>query len=283
MQEEFETIKFEQQENGISIVTFNRPDSLNALSIQLLEEFNKVLDYLEWNFDCRVLIITGSGRAFSAGTDLKEGPSLKSAKSPEKYRHLQVLNMRDPIKTNFMGQKWAANTIIKMRRISQPIIAAVNGAAAGGGFAIVMAADIRIASTEAKFNNAFIKLGFSGCDFGSSYFLPRLIGLSRASELLYTGRFFDAAEAEKIGFVSKVVPQEKLMNAAQELAEELLTKSPLGLRTTKEVINLSIDAPSLEAAVLLENRNQVITGNTKDLMEGVTAFFEKRKPKYGLR
>ena len=281
--QEFETIKFEQQENGISIVTFNRPDSLNALSIQLLEEFNKVLDYLEWNFDCRVLIITGSGRAFSAGTDLKEAPNLRAAKSPEKYRHLQVLNMRDPIKTNFMGQKWAANTVIKMRRISQPIIAAVNGAASGGGFAIAMAADIRIASKEARFNNAFIKLGLSGCDFGSSYFLPRLIGLSRAAEILYTGRFFDATEAEKIGFVSKVVAPEELMKAAQELAEELLTKSPLGLRATKEVINLSIDAPSLEAAVLIENRNQVITGNTKDVMEGISSFFEKRKPKYGLR
>jgi len=280
---EFETLKFEERENGIAILTLNRPDNLNAISIQLLEDFNEVLDYLYGNFDCRVLILTGSGRAFCAGTDLKEAAVLTSAKSPPKYRHLQCLNMGESIKTNFFGQKFGANTIIKMRQIPQPIIAAVNGAASGGGFAFVMAADIRIASEKAKFNNAFIKIGFSGCDFGSSYFLPRLIGLSRAAEFLYTGRFFDAVEAERIGFVSRVVPENELMKSAIELAENLLEKSPLGLRLTKEAININIDAPSLEAAVLLENRNQVITGNSKDIFEGVTSFFEKRKPKYGLR
>jgi enoyl-CoA hydratase/carnithine racemase len=283
MMREFETIKFEQKENGLSILTLNRPDKLNALSIQLLEEFNEVLDYLNWNFDCRVLIITGAGRAFCSGTDLKEAPDLQKGRS-KRYEHLQFLNLHDPIKTNVYGQKWAANTVIKMRQIPQPIIAAVNGAASGGGFALTMASDIRIASTEARFNNAFIKIGVSGCDFGSSYFLPRLIGLSRASEILYTGRFFDAAEAERIGFVSQVVPPEKLMETALNIAEEmLLTKSPLGLRLTKEGINMNIDAPSLESAVFLENRNQVITANTKDASEGVISFFEKRKPKYGLR
>ncbi|MHA1650852.1 MAG: enoyl-CoA hydratase/isomerase family protein [Candidatus Helarchaeota archaeon] len=280
---EFETIIFEERANGIGLLTFNRPKQLNALSVQLMEEFHEVLDYLEWNFDCRVLIITGAGKAFCAGLDLKESPILRKGKS-ERYSHLQFLNMRDPIKTNYYAQKWIANLIIKMRRIPQPIIAAINGAAAGGGFAIAMASDIRIASENAKFNNAFIKIGVSGCDLGSSYFLPRLIGLSRAAEILYTGRFFDAEEADRIGFVSRVVHPTKLIETAINLAEEmLLTKSPLGLRLTKEGINKNIDAPSLEAAIFLENRNQVISASTKDASEGVLAFFEKRKPKYGLR
>ncbi|MHA1379736.1 MAG: enoyl-CoA hydratase/isomerase family protein [Candidatus Helarchaeota archaeon] len=280
---EFETIIFEKRENSIWIVRLNRPDKLNALSIQLLEEFNEILDYLEWNFDCRVLIITGMGKAFCAGLDLKEFPLIRKAKSPEKYKHHQFLNTGDVIKTNFYAQKWIANVILKMRRVPQPIIAAVNGAATGGGFTIAMAADIRIASEKARFNNAFIKIGVSGTDLGSSYFLPRLIGLSRASELLYTGRFMDAQEADRIGFVSKVVPHDELMKTADAMAHEMITKSPLGLRLTKEGINMAIDSPSLEATILMENRNQVITASTKDAPEGVISFFEKREPKYGLR
>lgn len=280
---EFETILFEEKENGISILRFNRPEKLNALSMKLLEEFNEILDYLEWNFDCRVLIITGMGKAFCAGLDLKEFPYIRKGKSPDKYKHLQFLNMGDVIKTNFYAQKWIANIILKMRRIPQPIIAAVNGAATGGGFTIAMAADIRIASESARFNNAFIKIGVSGTDLGSSYFLPRLIGLSRASELLYTGRFMGAKEAEQVGFVSKVVPDPKLNATADEMAKNMLNKSPLGLRLTKEGINISIDAPSLESVILFENRNQVITASTKDAPEGVLSFFEKREPRYKLR
>jgi len=279
---EFETILYEEKENGIAILTFNRPEKLNALSVKLMEEFHEILNYLEWNFDIRVLIITGAGRAFCAGLDLKDFPALKRGKS-EKFKHLQIFNMGDPIKTNFYAQKWIADAIMKMRRIPQVIIAAVNGAATGGGFTITMAADVRIASEKARFNNAFIKIGVSGADLGSSYFLPRLIGLSRAAELLYTGRFFNAQEADRIGFVSRVVPAEKLMATSNELAEEMLTKSPLGLRLTKEAINQNIDAPSLESAIFLENRNQVITAHTKDAPEGVISFFEKRKAKYKLR
>ncbi len=279
---EFETILFEERDNGISILTFNRPKQLNAISVRLLEEFHEILDYLEWNFDTRVLIITGAGRAFCAGLDLKEFPALRKGKNPQ-FSDLQYFNLRDPLKTNFYSQKRLADLIVKMRKIPQVIIAAVNGAASGGGFAFTMGADVRIASEKARFNNAFIKIGVSGCDLGSSYFLPRLIGLSRAAELLYTGRFFDAQEADRIGFVSRVVAPSDLMATALALADEMLTKSPLGLRLTKEVINQNIDAPSLESAIYMENRNQVITANTKDAPEGVIAFYEKRKPKYGLR
>ncbi|MHA1301726.1 MAG: enoyl-CoA hydratase/isomerase family protein [Candidatus Helarchaeota archaeon] len=280
---EYKTIIFEEHENGVWILRFNRPNKLNALSFELMEEFNEILDYLEWNFDCRVLIITGMGKAFCAGLDLKEFPLIRKGKSPEKYRHHHFLNMGDAIKTNFYAQKWIANIILKMRRIPQPIIAAINGAATGGGFTLAMASDIRIASEKAIFNNAFIKIGVSGTDLGSSYFLPRLIGLSRAAELLYTGRFMDAEEATRIGFCSKVVPHEKLMKVADDMAKNMLNKSPLGLRLTKEVINQAIDSPSLEATILMENRNQVITASTKDAPEGIISFFEKREPKYKLR
>jgi enoyl-CoA hydratase/carnithine racemase len=189
----------------------------------------------------------------------------------------------DDAKRKMYGQKRIAEVIIRLRRINQPVIAAVKGAATGGGFALAMASDIRIAGESAKFNNAFINIGLSGTDVGSSYFLPRLIGLSRAAEILYTGRFVDAQEAERIGFVSRVVPDDQLLEAALNLAREMLKKSPLGLRLTKEAINQNIDAPSMEAAIYLENRNQVVCMSTKDMFEALTSFFEKRNPKYGKR
>ena len=176
-----------------------------------------------------------------------------------------------------------SNFIVKMRRVSQPIIAAINGAAAGGGFTLAMASDIRIASPEAKFLNAFIKIGVSGADLGSSWFLPRLIGLSRASEILYTGRTFDAEEAERIGFISKIVPKEQLIDEATAIADNLLAKSPLGLRMTKEAINLSLDAPSLETIIQLENRTQVVCSTSKDAITGVGSFFSKKDPEYPLK
>ena len=152
----------------------------------------------------------------------------------------------------------------------------------GAGFAFVLAADIRIAGTKAKFNNAFINVGFAGSDLGSSYHLPRLIGLSRAAEIIYTGRFVDANEAEKIGLVLRVVEEEKLLDAGIELAETMLHKSPLGLRMTKQAITLSFDSPSLETILQLENRGQMLCSASDDIMEGIQSFFEKREPKYPL-
>jgi len=280
----YNTIKYQELEEGIGILTLNRPERLNALNFEMIEELHDLLGELEWNLDCRVLIITGEGRAFCSGTDLKESSLLGYEDAlPEKYSDLKYLNVDDVAKRKMYGQKRIAEVIVRLRRINQPVIAAVKGPATGGGFALAMAADIRIAGESARFNNAFINIGMSGTDVGSSYFLPRLIGLSRAAEILYTGRFVDAEEAERIGFVSRVVPDDKLLETALELAGEMLKKSPLGLRLTKEAINQNIDAPSLEAALLLENRNQVVCMNTKDIFEAFTAFFEKRTPRYGKR
>jgi len=278
----FETIKFELNSNGIGILTLNRPDNLNAMSFQMFEDLNHIFDDLMINLDCRVVILKGQGRAFCAGLDLKEMNVLNTKRKPEEYKKFYYLKIPEVLKNRIYFQSRLSQVIVKMRKISQPIIAIIHGPATGGGFALTLASDIRIAGEKAKFNNAFIKLGLSGSDVGTSYFLPRLIGVSRATEILYTGRFVDAEEAERIGLVFKVVKGDEndLLTAAMEIAEELLTKSPLGLRMTKEAINLSQDSPSLETLIQLENRAQMLCSSSSDVLEGVLAFFEKRKPKY---
>lgn len=279
---DFKTIKFELKENGIGIVSLNRPEKLNAISFQMEEDLHNLLDSLMVNLDCRVLIFKGEGRAFCAGTDLQEGLILNSKKSPPGYDSFHYLNVSEPIKRKLYHQWRISQIYVKMRKISQPIITIVHGAAAGGGFGFAMASDIRIASTDVKFINASINIGLSGADVGGSYFLPRLIGMSKAAEILYTGKPIDAKEAEKIGLVLKVVEKNDLLATALELAEVMLKKSPLGLRMTKQAINLSMDSPSLENILQLENSSIVLTFSSKDIKEASSAFFEKRDPKYPL-
>ncbi|MFX1593420.1 MAG: enoyl-CoA hydratase/isomerase family protein, partial [Promethearchaeota archaeon] len=176
----YENIKFEIQENGIAILSLNRPEKLNPISFQMEEELHQVLDELMVNLDCRVLILRGEGRAFSAGTDLQEGLILNSKKNPEGYEKFYFLNISEPIKRKMYHQWRITQIIMKMRKIPQPIITTVHGAVAGGGFGFAMASDIRIASEDVNFINASINIGLTGADMGSSYFLPRLISLSRA-------------------------------------------------------------------------------------------------------
>ena len=171
--------------------------------------------------------------------------------------------------------------MILLRKIPQPVIAAVRGAAYGGGLSFALGSDIRIAGESAEFRNQFINIGVSGADCGSSYWLPRLLGFSRAAEFIYTGRIINAKEADRIGLVSKVVADGEILNEALKVAKEILGKSPMGVRFTKDALNINIDAPSLEAAIKLENRTQVVCLNTKDALEGITSILEKRKPKYG--
>ena len=169
---------------------------------------------------------------------------------------------------------------MRMRRCPQPIISLVHGPACGGGFALALASDIRLAGASARMNAAFIRIGLSACDIGVSYFLPRLVGVSVASELMMTGRFINATRAERVGLVSEVVPDEKLEEAAQPYIDDMLTTSPLGLRLTKECLNMSVDAGSLEAAIAMEDRNQILCAQTKDFREGISAFLGKRAPDY---
>jgi enoyl-CoA hydratase len=237
------------------------------------------------NLDCRVLILRAAGRVFCAGLDLKESTVLQSKKKPdelkEKFFFMNAPD-KDLIKAKIYAQTRASHLIVKMRKISQPIIAVIQGPATGAGFTLALAADIRIAGENAKLANSFINIGFSGSDLASSYHLPRLIGMSRAAEILYTGRLVDAKEAERIGLILKIIKgdEKQLFGAALEIAQSLLTKSPLGLRMTKEAINISLDSPSLDTIMQIENRSQMLCSTSMDLLEGVNAFFEKRDPKY---
>lgn len=282
---DFETIEFELDEKGIGIVTLNRPERLNALSFQMIKDLHLLLDHLMTNLDCRVVILKANGKAFCAGLDLKESTILQSKKKPpelkEKFFFMNAPE-KDIIKAKIYAQMYTSQIIIKMRKISQPIIALINGAASGAGFALALASDVRIASENARLNNAFIKVGFSGADLGVSYFLPRLIGMSRAAEILYTGRFIDADESKQIGIVSKVCSDSELLNEAFKIADNFLEKSPLGLRMTKQAINATMDSPSLDTIAQIENITQMLCSTSSDIMEGIQSFFDKRKPEYPL-
>ncbi|MFC3174078.1 enoyl-CoA hydratase/isomerase family protein [Novosphingobium bradum] len=231
---------------AVDWLTLNRPDALNALSLRMIAELHDYFDRLYHDAETRIVVLRGAGRAFCAGIDLKETGRAKDA----------------PFAGGFKAQSNLADLYTKIRRCPQPIIALVQGAACGGGFALALASDIRIAGESAKMNAAFIRVGLSACDMGVSYFLPRLVGLSIASELMLTGRFIHAPRALATGLVSEVVPDDALEAAAQPYIDEMLATSPIGLRLTKEGLGLSVDAPSLQAVIALENRNQILAGNT---------------------
>ena len=191
----------------------------------------------------------------------------------------------DKVKGFWQMQHTLSAAIAKFRSIPQPVIAAVHRAAVGAGMAIANASDIVVASRKTRFINAFIKIGVSGADCGSSYFLPRLVGFHRSAELLYSGRDLLAEEAYQWGYVNTLVDEDdQVVPAAVRFAADyMLTRSPMGLRLTKEALNYNMDAGGIEAAVKLEDRNQVLSGQTEDAWEGVIAFFEKRRPNYGSR
>jgi len=167
-----------------------------------------------------------------------------------------------------------------MRSIPQPIIAAVNGAAAGGGLALVLASDVRLGAESSKFNVAFVRIGFSACDIGTSWLLPRIVGVARAQELMLTGRVFDAAEAYRIGLLVDVVPDDSLLDAALSKAEEIARNSPFGVSLTKEAMWTALEIPGMQAAIDLENRQQILASHTDDAREAMMAFVEKRPPRF---
>ncbi|MFM7403761.1 MAG: enoyl-CoA hydratase/isomerase family protein [Erythrobacter sp.] len=247
-------------------VTLNRPDALNAISVEMVGELNDYFGALYHDRATRIVVMRGAGRAFCAGLDIKD----HAVRDPDAI----------PFGGGFGFQGFLADVYIKMRRCPQPIIALVHGAACGGGFAFALASDIRIAGESARMNAAFIRLGLSACDMGVSYFLPRLVGVSVASELMLTGRFIEARRALATGLVSEVVPDDELAAAAQTYVDDMLAASPMGLRMTKEGLNMAVDAASLEAAMAIENRNQLMTAASPNFAEGMRAFLEKRKPNY---
>ena len=264
------TLIFEK-EGHIGLITLNRPHRLNALSHTLVRELHELFDILDEDLDTRVLVLTGAGRGFCAGADLKGGEEGGGTWD-------ETLG---PIQSQYRLQQAYASLVIRMREIPQPIIAAVNGPAAGGGLCLALASDVRFASESARFNCAFVKLGLSAGEMGSSYFLPRIVGASMTAELMYTGRLINARTALEIGLVSKVLPDGQVVNAAKELAHEMLQNAPLALRMTKEVFNFGLCAPSLEHQIHMENRTQTINFFTDDFREGAMSFLEKRTPQYG--
>jgi enoyl-CoA hydratase len=253
---------------GITVVTLNRPERLNAMNYDLVRGLYDVLDELSEDRSCRVVVLTGAGRGFCAGLDLTEGASPPTTAGLGRAQ------------AGMAVQKLIAGLVPKMRSIPQPVIAAVNGAASGGGLALALASDIRIAAQAARFNVAFVRVGLSGCDIGVSWMLPRLIGASRAFELLLTGRLIDAGEADRIGLVTRVVPDDRVLESALETADLIVGNSPFGVRMTKEVMWSQLEIGSLQAGIDLENRTQVLSSFTGDLTEAMAAFAEKRPAKF---
>jgi enoyl-CoA hydratase len=257
----FTTITLERIEVGICLVRLNRPERLNAMNLAMLEDFGRLCALLARDELVRVLIITGNGKGFCSGADLVDAADEKN-----------LSYFADPQTFLVSVQERYSALVTGLRGIPQPVIAAVNGAAAGGGFCMALASDIRIATPDACFIASFVNIGLSGGELGSSYLLPRLVGLAHAAEILYTGRKVDAHEAERIGLVNAVVPPEKLMEKALDYARMMLAKSPGGLRQTKRVLDRNIDAPCLASAMEVENRNQALLVFSPEFARMVRTF-----------
>jgi len=231
-------------ENKIGHLTLNRPNNYNAFDEKMVEEFEKFWQERMHDDSVGVIILDGgNAKGFCAGLDMNTfGPEIFSMKPANAYS----------------AQARMSRLMLAMRRAPQPVISCIHGAAAGIGFSLAMASDIRILSENARFSAAYINIGLGGADMASSYFLPRLIGSGRANEFLLTGNWMNADDAIKLGFGSRLVPRENLLDTAQELATTMVSKNPLGLRMTKEAININIDAGGLEASLQMEDRNQMM-------------------------
>ena len=255
-----------KSEGPVLWVTLNRPDRLNAMNRAMVDELRHLFTDLYWRHEIRAVVLAGAGRAFCAGLDLKEDNDGGVFNDPGR---------------GLTRQRSISEIVIAMRRCPQPIVALVQGAASGGGFALALASDIRVATPDVRMNAAFIRIGLSACDIGVSYFLPRMIGASAASQYMLTGRFIDAERGRALGLFASVVDAGALEAEARAYLKDMLHATPLGLRLTKEALNHAIDASSLEAAIAMEDRNQILCVQGPDFREGISAFLEKREPKYG--
>jgi enoyl-CoA hydratase/carnithine racemase len=242
----------------IAVVTLNRPEKLNALNYELVEQLHAALDEIAVNNTCRVVVLTGAGRGFCSGLDLSDPNPPEAGGGIEFPRS---------------GMRWQeriADLTARIHRLRQPVIAAVNGAAYGGGFGIALACDIRIASESARFCTQFIKLGLGGCDIGVSYTLPRIIGAGPAFDLILTARVVDAEEALRLGIVSRL--SDAVVDEAMAIAETLCGYGKFGLESTKQVLWANLEASSLESALHVENRSQILASTSGDIREATEAF-----------
>ncbi len=255
-------VELERPETGVALLRMNRPERLNAINFELVSELHDALDDFAADDSCKVIVLTGSGRAFCSGLDLKEwGVPPAVGDHPQR-------------RAGSTGQSFMSSLTAHPRRTPQIVVASVNGPAFGGGFALSLACDLRIASGAASFCAAFIRTGLTGADFGISYFLPRLIGASRAFDLMVTGRSVDAETARQMGIVSQAFTGQELGHATLDLARGIAGSTAVGLRMTKEVMWANLDAANLDACLALENRNQDLAGSTAEVQEYMRRYRE---------
>lgn len=258
----YETIEI-TKEDGIDWLSLNRPERLNAMSPLMCDELQDYFGRLQFDHSVRIVVLRGNGRAFCAGYDLKEADGVSAG---------PISGMR--------FQRQVSEIYLRMHRAPQAIVCLAHGATTGGGFAFALASDVTIVTPDVKMNVAMAKVGLTGCDVGISYFLPRAVGRSIAAELMMTGRFVSAERALSLGLVSEIVALDKLEESGRKMANDMLKLSPMGLRLTKEGLRISIDAGSLEAAVALEDRGQILCASAGFFEEGIAAFKEGRTAQY---
>jgi enoyl-CoA hydratase/carnithine racemase len=260
----YRTLLVSEPAPGVAVVTLNRPDRYNAMTDTMFDELEDVALALGDDDDCRVVVLTGAGRAFCAGYDLADADELAG---------LGALGMLDK-------QERAARALLAIRTVRLPVIAAVNGAAAGGGMALALAADIRLADANAKFIAAFVRIGLSAGDLGTSWLLTRLVGPAHASEICFTGRLVPADEAARIGLVNAVSGPDVLLDDALALAAAIVANSPGGVQLSKRALQANQEVSSYAAALELENRGQALLTRSEDMPEALAAFKDKRPPAF---
>ncbi len=254
------TVEVERVGDAIRVIRLARPNRLNAISFELVADLHDALDEVAGDESCKVAVLTGAGRGFCAGLDLRDFGTPPAA---GEHRHA-------PAGTT--GQSFMADLTQHIRATPQIVLAAVNGPAYGGGLSLALACDLRVAARAATFCSAFIKTGLTGTDIGVTYLLPRLIGASRAFDLIVTGRTVDADTAEHLGIVSQVFDDDGFLDTALGMAEGIAAYTGIGLRMTKEVMWANLDTPNMAACIALENRNQTIAGSSPEVQEYMRAY-----------
>jgi len=271
---QYKTIILEKR-SGMAILTFNRPETLNAMNVDMSEETADAIDEIGRDESTRVIIITGAGKGFCSGADVRE----ELARIAGMQEELGETTEGGPgtIFERIMQGKPTILTIPpRLRGMDKPVIGAINGIAAGGGFSIALACDLRIASEKAKFSMAFILRGLIP-DCGGTFFLPKLIGSAKACELVFTGDIIDVNEAERIGLVNNIVPHEKLMETAEELANKLLKRPPIALKYSKRAIYKGLVEVDLASHLDYEIALNRMCTDSEDFKEAVKSFLEKRE------
>jgi enoyl-CoA hydratase len=264
-----EVLLTDRPSRTVRVVTLNRPDRLNAMTAELCEALHEELRAIAADRSCRAVVLTGAGRGFCAGLDL------------EGYGRAPDNDGSDDARGRLANQEHMSRLILRLRATPQPVIAAVNGPAAGFGLALALGSDIRYAARTAVFRVAFLNIGVSNCDMAVSWLLPRLIGGSRSHELMLTGRRVGADEAERIGLVAAVLDDEGLLDRALEAAGEIAALSPWGVRLTKQGMWTALEIPSEQAAVEYEDRQQIMATHGAAVPEAISAFLQKRPPEFG--